>query len=299
MTDRLESELRVALRDRAARVPAASASRLTQIDYQPRTRSVRPRLAIGALAGAAGTAGTVAAVVSLGAGASNAFAGWTPAPTPPSPQQIADATAACQAKQAPGSAASARQSPIAGLPLKLTDTRGPFTFSVYADADSSAICISGPSFTSISGSSASSPVTVPAGKVTLSTSHLTNRDGQAYAFADGHSGDGVSAVTLILDDGTKVQASTANGWFVAWWPGAHEVKAADVTTPAGVATQTFDLSHASPCHINLCTGGAIGVNRDGPVTGKAGDGAGYSGFSSSGGASSGQGGRVERFSVTR
>jgi hypothetical protein len=131
--------------------------------------------------------------------------------------------------------------------------------------------------------------------VTLSTSHLTNRDGQAYAFADGHTGDGVSAVTLILDDGTKVQASVANGWFVAWWPGAHEVKAADVTTPDGVKTQTFDLSHESPCGANLCTGGGANVTRDGPVSGTAGAGSSYR----SSGESSGQGGRVESFSITR
>ena len=60
---------------------------------------------------------------------------------------------------------------------------------------------------------------------------MTDRDGAAYSFADGHAGDGVSAVTLILDDGTNVQATVANGWFVAWWPSAHDVKSADVTDP--------------------------------------------------------------------
>jgi hypothetical protein len=295
MTDRLDSELRVALRECAARVPADSASRLARLDYEPRTRRVRPRLAIGALAGAAGTAGAVVAVISLDASATNAFVGWTPTPTPPSPQQIAEANAACQAKQPPGSEGSARRSPIARLPLKLTDTRGPFTFSVYADATSSAICISGPSFTSISGSTASAPVNVPAGRVTLSTSHLTRRDGRAYAFADGHTGDGISAVTLILDDGTKVQASLANGWFVAWWPGSHEVKSAEITTPGGVNSQTFDLGHESPCGANVCTGGAAGVDRGGSVSGKADAGSSYS----SRGESSGRGGRVERFGITR
>ena len=34
-------------------------------------------------------------------------------------------------------------------------------------------------------------------------------------------------MTLILDDGTNVQATVANGWFVAWWPGAQDVKSAD------------------------------------------------------------------------
>lgn len=227
MTEQLESDLRATLRERAARVPATSTARLIHLDYHPRTRGLGPRAAIGALAGTAGAAGAVVAVVSLGTGASNAFAGWTPAPTPPSPAQLMSAKVGCKA-----------QAPIAGLPLKLTDTRGPFTFSVYADSNSSATCISGPSFTAVSGSVSSTPANVPAGHVLLSTSHLTNRDGQAYSFADGHTGAGVSGVALILDDGTKVQATVANGWFVAWWPSAHEVKTADSTTPAGSRRRT-------------------------------------------------------------
>lgn len=279
MTDQLESDLRAALRERASRVPATSIARLTSAEYHPRTRGLRPPLAIGALGGAAGAAGAVALVVSLGAGASNAFAGWTPAPTPPSPAQLAAAKVDCKAR-----------SPIAGLSLKLTDARGPFTFSIYADRDSSATCISGPSFTAVSDSMSSAPANVPAGRVLLSASHLTNRDGQAYSFADGHTGAGVSGVTLILDDRTNVQATVANGWFVAWWPSAHAVKAVDIVTPAGVKTQTFDLRHESPCGAKLCTGGGVGLNSNGPVSRQAGGSASNSGTVA---------GRVESFSVSR
>jgi hypothetical protein len=284
MTGQLESELRATLRERAAQVPAASTARLTHVDYHPRTRGLRPPLAIGVLAGAASAAGAVVALVSLGAGASNAFAGWTPAPTLPSPAQLAAARVDCKAR-----------SPIARLPLKLVDARGPFTFSVYADSNSSATCISGPSFTAVSGSMSSAPANVPAGRVLLSSSHLTNRDGQAYSFAVGHTGAGVSAVMLVLDAGTKVRATVANEWFVAWWPSAHEVKAADITTPAGVKTQTFDLRHESPCGAKLCTGGGIGLNSSGPVSRQAGG----STSTSSIGSATGHGGGVEGFSVSR
>jgi hypothetical protein len=85
---------------------------------------------------------------------------------------------------------------------------------------------------------ASAPFEVPAGHVLLSSSHLTSQAG-AYSFAEGRTGDGVSALTLNLDDGSKVQATIANGWFVAWWPGTHAVTSVDVTTPAGTSTQTF------------------------------------------------------------
>jgi hypothetical protein len=285
MTDQLESHLRAALRERAARVPATSSARLTRLDYHPRTRRVRRPQAIGALAGAAGAAGAAAAIFSLGTGASNAFAGWTPAPTPPSPAQLQAARLNCDGR-----------SPIAGLPLKLSDTRGPFTFSVYADANSSAICISGPSFTSVSGSMSSAPTTVPAGRILLSSSHLTNRAGQAYSFADGRTGAGVGDVTLTLHDGTKVKATVANGWFVAWWPSAHEIKTADIATPTGTKTQTFDLGHESPCGAADCTGGRVGGSANGPVSGKPDGGAGFSTSSSGGG---GHSGRVTGFSALR
>ena len=264
MNEQLEAAVRAAVRERAAGVPASTIARLTRLDYHPRTRRLRPPLAIGAVASAAGAAGAVAVVISLTAGASSAFAGWTPTPTTPTPGQLAAAGADCQT-----------QSPIAGLPLKLTDTRGPFTFSIYANSQSSASCIKGPSFTAVSGSTSSAPVSVPAGQILLSSAHMTDRGGAAYSFADGHAGDGVSAVTLILDDGTNVQATVANGWFVAWWPSAHDVKSAQVTTPAGVTTQPLDSGRGVRCGARPCAargfseiggaGGALGA--DGRVSG--------------------------------
>ena len=278
MTEQLEAEVRAALRERAAHVPTASIARLTHLDYHPRTRRLRPPLAIGALTSAAG-AGTVAVIVSLTAGASNAFAGWTPKPTPPAPGQLAAARASCEASQ----------SPIAGLPLKLADTRGPYTFSIYADSSSSAACIKGPSFTAVSGSIASGAVDVPAGQVLLSISHRTDLAGNGFTFADGRTGDGVSGVTLTLEDGTSVQATVGGGWFVAWWPGGQQIKSAELTTQTGTATQTFNLSPEIPCADQGCTGGA----------GNGAPGGGGESFSGSdAGAGAGHGG-VQSFSLSR
>ncbi len=227
MTEQLEAELRATLQERAAQVPAAKVARLRHLDYHPRTRVIRPPIAVGALAGAGATAAAVA-LVTLGAGASNAFAGWKATPTKVAPAHLAAALADCQS-----------HSPVAGLTPVVSDTRGPFTMSVYADSNQSATCISGPSFTAVSGSMSSSPVSVPAGQILLRTSH-TSRDSQAYSFSEGRTGTGVNGVTLILEDGTQVQATVDNGWFVAWWPGSHDVKSAQITTPDGVHTQTFD-----------------------------------------------------------
>jgi hypothetical protein len=255
MNDQLESDLREALRARAAQVPASAAVRLTRLDYRPHTRRLRPPAAIGALAGAAAAAGTLAVVVSLGAGASNAFAGWSPKPTKAAPGQLAAASAACQHSE----------SSVAGPPLAVADARGPFTFSVYANSESIISCIHGPSFVSLSQSQSSSPVNVPADQVQLASMHRADRHGQAFGFAYGRTGAGVSAVTLVLDDGTDVQATVANGWFVAWWPSPHQLKSAELTTPAGASTQKFDLP-ATPggCNTNKdCSGGNTVVGADG------------------------------------
>jgi hypothetical protein len=264
MTQQLETQLREAFRDRAAQVPAASIARLAHHDYDPRLRRLRPPLAVGAVATAAGAAGAVAVVISLSAGASNAFAGWTPTPTRPAPDQLAAASADCQT-----------ESPVAGLPLKLTDTRGPFTFSVYADANASATCIKGPTFTAVSNNTTSAPVSVPAGHLLLSSAHASNRGG-AYSWADGRTGDGVNAVTLTLDDGTTVQATVANDWFVAWWPSAHAVKSAEITTPTGTTTQTFDVGSQSPCGPAPCAPGESGSSNS-VANGSAGGGGRVSG----------------------
>ena len=248
MNEQLESDLRAALRARAGQVPAAAVTRLTGLEYRPRTRRWRPPVTLGALA-AAGAAASVAVIASLGAGTSNAFAGWSPKPTAPAPGQLAAAQASCESGQ----------SPIAGLPLELSDTRGPFTFSVYANSTSSATCIQGPSFSAVAANLASSAVNVPAGQVLLSAMHRSDRGGQRFAFAEGRTGAGVTALTLTLGDDSRVQATVGNGWFVAWWPGGEGIKSAELTTPAGPKTQTFNLSPEIPCSPSAsCTSDASG-----------------------------------------
>ena len=101
----LETELRAALQARAARVHASQG--LLAADYHPRTRRIRPPLAIGA--GLAIVAAALAAVLSLVGGAGSAYAGWTARPTTPTRAQLAAAETYC-----------ADNVPFPGLPLKLT-----------------------------------------------------------------------------------------------------------------------------------------------------------------------------------
>jgi hypothetical protein len=174
-----------------------------------------------------------AAVLSLTGGASTAFAGWTAQPTKPTTAQIADAERVCSA-----------QIPIKGLPLVLSDTRGPFTFRIYANSDTMTDCTVGPSFTHTSGLNSDGPIAPPAGQAKLGVAHVTTRDGKAYSFSQGAVGDGVTGVTLHLADGSTVTATVQGGWYVAWWPGSTEFSSADVTTASGTHTQAF---HEKPC----------------------------------------------------
>ncbi len=254
MIEQLENELRDALAARAAEVPAGAGRRVRDRDYRPRTRDLRPPAAAGALATAAAAAGLVL-IVGLGAGTPPAFAGWRATPTTPASGQIPSAEASCQDRLAtmpappPGALLrKAVQLPsVKAMKPVLADTRGPFTFVIFADQAFTASCISGPDFTSVSAARAAAAApAVPAGKVVLSVTSHTARAGHAYSFAEGHTGAGVTDTTLVLDDGTRVQATSDNGWFVAWWPGAGQLVAADVTTAQGTHTQPFDKAPRCP-----------------------------------------------------
>jgi hypothetical protein len=192
---------------------------------------------------AVSVAGVLAAVLSLAGGASNAFAGWTPQPTNPTPAQLAAAEAYCAANV-----------PWPGLPLKLTDARGPFTVQVYSNGASNDFCTVGTSFRNASGWTSSPAVTPPAGQLFLWTDHTAIDDGQAYGTLIAQAGDGVSAANLTLDDGSVVTATVENGWVLAWWPGTAHVASAQLTTPSGTRTQTFSY----PCDVRSCTGGPHG-----------------------------------------
>ncbi len=108
----------------------------------------------------------------------------------------------------------------------LTDTRGPFTFTVFDAGDANASCISGPGSTSVAMRTASGVTAPAAGKIDPSFQVHTARAGDAYSFVEGRAGDGVTAATLTLSDGSHVQTTIQNGWLVAWWPGSAQVTSA-------------------------------------------------------------------------
>ncbi len=257
MDSQVEHELRLALAARVAELPSDASSRLLAARYRPRSALQRPALAAG---GAAVVAGVVVAVslVGLGTDTPRAFAGWSATPTVPSGDQARKAREACLSRL-PASAGieHARETasgphkswplpdiPAGGWHTVLIDSRGPYTVILFVAAHGAAelSCFSGrqPMRASLGGSFATHrPLPVPAGHVSIVSwgSHTTPLDEGSQHFSQlvGRTGPDITGVTLKLRDGTRVRASLANGWFVAWWPGTQGATATEVTTPKGTA----------------------------------------------------------------
>lgn len=246
-----EADLSEWMHARAARVHASP--RLVEADYRPRTHSRRLRRVISS--GLAVAAGTTAAALSLAGGVSTAFAGWTAQPTTPTPAQRAAAEIYC-----------ARNVPDPRLPLKLADTRGPFTVLIYSNGGANDFCTAGPSFQNVSSWTTSPPVTPGAGRLWLWTDHTSIDDGHPYGTMIARVGDGVRGANLTLEDGSAVTATVENGWAVAWWPGMQHLASVQLTTFTGTRTQTFPTY---PCDVHNCHGGGAhgGAAGGGPAGG--------------------------------
>jgi hypothetical protein len=239
MSDLLEQNLRDTLSERAAQIDPAASARLRAIEYHPRRRWVPALPAVGAL-GVSGTAVAAIAAVTLGSSAAPAFAGWTPRPTSPAAGQLAAAEQACSTNL--------------GTPV-LTDTRGPYTVSIYADATSNHTCLEGGSLSIASASSGPSAADVPAGQVQLAGSGVENSSGQALTLVEGRIGAGVTSVTIDRSDGSSVLATVSGGWYLAWWPGTAHATTADVTSTSGTVTEHFPSTPQGPASAS-CPAGA-------------------------------------------
>ena len=220
MSDLLEHDLRDALADLAARVPWEAIARLRAVDYHPRSRWLPSRPALGAL-GLSGAAAAVGAAILLGSGAAPAFAGWTASPTAPVPGQLAGAGQRCETR--------------AGTPV-LTDIRGPYTASIYADGST---CLEGNGITISSSSGSGAKSSVPAGAIELNGAGESDSNGHALTMVDGPIGPGVTGVTITRSDGSSIQATVKNGWYMACWPGTQRAMTAQVASASGTSAQSF------------------------------------------------------------
>lgn len=226
--------------------------------YGARRRLV---LSVASCGGAAAAAVAAVLVLTAGSAPSVAFAGWSAEPTAPSGGQVQAAEADCQ-----------RTAKLPSLKPALADTRGPYTLLVYGE-NVGTICVTGPSLQSPAGSAHVLPAgafiaaSVEAGRQaaakrgvprssevqtraalapdtvrTVLKGGQTTTSGAEYGLDVGRVGRDVTAVKLVLEDGSRVQATTANGWFAAWWPGGKEPETAEITTTSGTVTEELKPS---------------------------------------------------------
>jgi hypothetical protein len=219
----------------AARSDATAASPTWGLRL-PAWRQGRPLAALLGVTGSVAAAAVAAVLVfTAGSAPTAAFAGWSAEPTPQSSGQVQAAASECQ-----------RNSELASRAPTLADIRGPFTLLVYA-GDSGGLCITGPSLLSPTNEPPFAPFGVGGTTTTASlssdaiqptvTGGLTTRAAAEFTFNVGRVGVSVTAVTLTLTNGNRVEATTSNGWFAAWWPGGQAAQTADITTTSGTTTQ--------------------------------------------------------------
>jgi hypothetical protein len=272
MKTAFEEELTDALSRRASDVPAGASERLRTVDYHPRRHLIRMPVAVGTgVAAGAATAGTVLAVV-LG-GATPAYAGWSATPASSAPTSTAAPSCLSTLSSAPPGQSGT--SSTGTWQTLLSDVRGPFTITLLQNGSSYATCFTGPSFTevnritsasngsggtssgelSISSQAANGGQNAPQGGLgslvslegTVSgdltqvlQNHLTTSTDGPYTFIDGRVADGITGVTLALDDGQNVVSTVADGWFVAWWPGSTaDATSAQVTKASGTSSENL------------------------------------------------------------
>jgi hypothetical protein len=108
---------------------------------------------------------------------------------------------------------------------------------------------------------------IPAGAVELNGAGQSDSDGHALTMVDGPVGAGVTGVTITRSDGSSVQATVKNGWYLAWWPGTERAVTAQVASAAGTHTQSFPSGPVRPAP--ACPTGAHCASGYGFATGSA------------------------------
>lgn len=186
-----------------------------------------------ALVGVAAT-GALAIVAGLtlpGIGSDEAYASWTPAPSALTGTDLLRAETAC-------GNSSTRATTV------LAERRGVFAFTLRTDRDQVTDCLV--TLNGTGGGSARDLETLrdPADGQALVAAFFTTwnpDDGHASAVY-GRVGDAVEAVTITRSTGYEVQATVADGWWAAWWPGDTDPDATlTVRRTDGTATRPVAL----------------------------------------------------------
>jgi hypothetical protein len=226
----------------------------------------RPLWAAGVLTAIAALA-IVLVVGVTGGGPTTAFAGWRAIPTTPTADQLQEASTTC----------AGRDPAVASLGPVVADTRGPFALLVYADSSggttattvcwsglASANTVIGPGKAVVAVATVSGVPSPAAGSVVVDGQfglEVTPSAAADFTVLTGVEGAGVSSVSLVLVDGSTVEATSSNGHFAAWWPNSEAARSAEITTTSGTTTQVpISLPQIQYGPAPLATTGASGAS---------------------------------------
>ncbi|MGH9019897.1 MAG: hypothetical protein ACRDV0_02645 [Acidimicrobiales bacterium] len=235
----------------------------------PASRRPRRRLVLGATGAGVLSAAAIAVGV-VGPWASPAFAGWSPDTTAPTPGQVSVAESTCASQYAtlaapdgstPGPLPAVSLTDVRGpytLVVYAASSDPVFcvtspTFTAVntggfgsmggipagGAGDNTVTGGSTQGGTPVGGSETNSAVRVlgdsnaaasTPDSAAIAFEFSTSGNGQPLSVAEGQVGANVTGVAVVLDDSTAVNSTTANGHFVAWWPGQVHVDHLQVTT---------------------------------------------------------------------
>jgi hypothetical protein len=206
---------------------------VNELNRSIRKRITRRIVLIGTLAAAASIVALV--LVEAGPGTTNVFAGWTAAPSQPTPGQFSSAESACKG--------GTEHWPQPMPALVLSDARGPFTTLLYADTQTGtiALCTAGADLLELSGCNSTFPPGTPEAAPPDALVFRMEVVDPGYTEIAGQVGTAATAASVRLADGTIVQVTIGGGWFEAWWPGRTGVRSVQVSTESGVTNEALSL----------------------------------------------------------
>lgn len=218
----------------AAQAPVERRPRFLRPHRGGRVRRAPRRFALASVSAlTAGIAATAVLVLGTsGSGPTSAFAAWTATPTKPAHGEISAAEARCHQPESPA----------------LADTRGPFELLLFKTRARQLVeCHTWP--TAMTGYSDPGPEGKHAAPNAITTitclsggfSTRSHPRREVYLEMYGLTGRNVTQVTLELQDGANVLATTANGLWAAWWPGSHR----DASIQVKTATATTSIRHTT------------------------------------------------------
>jgi hypothetical protein len=186
------------------------------------------------------TVGIVAAVVlgTAGNGPTSAFAAWSATPT----------------KATRGEILAGQQRCHQATPPALVDTRGPFELLLFeTHARTIVECHAWPSGATSYGNPQPTGRSPSPNSITIIT---CNSGGYGYGTASrrrthvylqmyGLAGKNVTRVTLKLQGGTTVKATTSHGLWAAWWPGGRRAVSIQARTPTASTTAQHSYTNSN------------------------------------------------------